>query len=276
MQQRILYNNTVITHQKKEYSFTNFTRNINLIPDEFFAQDMYNTVLVEDDLTFNLCSLSLYGKEEFWDMLMLYNNITNPLVLPKSSHTINDMVDVKLNNWIERYFLKGKDLDIPDISIKDNVWYIFQIDTNSTQDSNTKLLELVAKIQKEIDSLVISLSNLEAKYELIKDDSSDFGGYNRKHLRTDISETRDKIFKFQQDIMDIEEEGIDVKGTWVPIRQKDLDKLIDTNASKMIKQVYNKMLKDAIENNEKYRYIKYPKPEYLARILDYINKPTLK
>jgi hypothetical protein len=32
------------------------------------------------------------------------------------------------------------------------------------------------------------------------------------------------------------------------------------------------MLNDALKENEKYRYLKFPKIEYIARILDYINK----
>jgi uncharacterized protein YoxC len=272
MKTRIKYNNTVVEHQKKQYQFTNFTRDLKLIPDEFFGTDMYNNVFVEDDLTFELCSEGIYKKTDYWDLLMLYNNITNPLVLPKSAYIIDEIVDTRLNNWLSRYLLKGNDLDIPDITIKDNVWYIFVPDQSATDDTNADLIQKVASINMNIDNLAKELSNMETEYETIKDDSSDYGGYKRKLLRTDINSTRDKIFKFQQDIMDIEEEGIDIKGKWNPIRQKDLDKILSKNASIMVQQVYTKLMNDALKENEKYRYLKFPKIEYIARMLDYINK----
>jgi hypothetical protein len=272
MKTRIEYGNTVITHQKREYQFTNFTRDLKKIPDEFYEKNMYNNVLVEDDLTFELCSEGIYKKTDYWDLLMLYNNISNPLALPKSSYIIEDIVSSRLDAWLSRYFLKGNDLNIPDITIKDNVWYIFTPDQNATEDANADLLAKIDSLNIEIEGLSRELSRMESEYETIKDDASDFGGYKRKILRTDINDTRDKIFKFQQDIMDIEKDGINIKGTWVPIRQKDLDKIISRNASILIKQVYTKMLNDALKENEKYRYLKFPKIEYIARMLDYINK----
>ena len=274
MKTRIKYNNTIVEHQKKQYQFTNFTRDLKKIPDEFFGKDMYNSVLVEDDLTFELCSESIYKKTDYWDLLMLYNNITNPLALPKSAYIIEEIVDTRLNNWLSRYRLKGNDLDIPDITIKDNVWYIFVPDQSETNDANADLIQKVASINTSISNLTHELSRMESEYETIKDDSSDYGGYKRKLLRTDINSNRDKIFKFQQDIMDIEEEGINIKGAWNPIRQKDLDKLLSKSASIMVKQVYTRFMSDALKENEKHRYLKFPKIEYIARILDYINKGT--
>jgi hypothetical protein len=274
MKSRIQYNNSIVNHQKKQYQFTNFTRDLHRIPDEFYATNMYNNVLVEDDLTFELCSEGIYKKSDYWDLLMLYNNITNPLALPKSAYTIEAIVDSRLNSWLSRYILKGNDLDIPDITIKDNVWYIFVPDQNATDSANADLIQKVSSINASIGNLTKDLSRMETEYESIKNDSSDFGGYKRKILRTDINDTRDKIFKFQQDIMDIEDEGINIKGTWNPIRQKDLDKLLSKSASTMVKQVYIKLMNDALKENEKHRYLKFPKIEYIARMLDYINKGT--
>jgi hypothetical protein len=272
MKSRIKFDDIVTTSKYGEFSFKNFTRNLNLIPDEYFKDDYYNKILVDDDLTFELCSLGIYGVTDYWDILMIYNKINDPLVLPKSTYVVSDLVDVKFNKWLERYLRKGKDIDVPDIMIKDNIWYMFVADEYSTRIENKELITKQSEYNKQIDEKTLKLTLLESEYESIKDDGSEYGVFRRKNLRQEIYDIREEIFKIQEIILDLVEDGIEPKGTWVPIKQKDAEKLINKNTSTMVKNVYDKMMNDELIKNEQYRYIKYPKREYLAKILDFINK----
>lgn len=272
MKSRIKFNDIIVSSRYGEFQFKNFTRNLNLIPDEYFSIDRYNTIIVDDDLTFELCSQAIYGTVEYWDIIMLYNKIFDPICLPKSDYVVSDIVNIRFNKWLERYLQKGQDIEVPDIMVKDGLWYMFVPDDHSTRIENQELLTKHAEYTKQIEEKSVKLSLLETDYESIKDDGSEYGGFKRKTLRQEIYDIREEIFKLQEIILDITVDGIEPSGTWNPIRQKDVEKIISRGTSTLVKRVYDKMMKDEIAKNEKYRIIKYPKKEYLSKILDYINK----
>lgn len=267
----IKFNTVIQSHDKQDFLFNDFTRPLNIIPDEFYKEGYFDTIYVDDNLTFDLCSLALYQTTEYAELLMIYNNIIDPLILPKDQLLLNKLAEVELNKWLERYSLKGKDYNIPDLRYSAGVWYRFIKNEDAIKLANEITISKIENYNAQIIDLSLKLSKLEEEYESMKDDST-YTLYNRKKLRNEIEDIRNIIFKLQQDIIDVENEKIDEPGTWEPIRKKDLDKLINANQSKFIEKIYNRIYNNLLIKNETYRYIKYPLPQYISKILDYINE----
>jgi hypothetical protein len=78
------------------------TTTLNLLPDipeKFFSNEYLLTKKIQDDTLLEAISFELYETTDYWDVLMIINDMKSMNELPVNYDIILDRVDIKLYKW---------------------------------------------------------------------------------------------------------------------------------------------------------------------------------
>lgn len=151
--------NTILKFEKDEivnydgsgdsFIFRSFTDRHYEFPSEYYKEKYYDNILVEDDERIELLAYKYYGQTKFWDLIMIYNKMDSPMLLPKNYDFVYDRGEIRYNEWFNYYgdnkplwFLENKKRWFIQVSAKENEIY-----------RNIKLIKknYINKIMKELD-----------------------------------------------------------------------------------------------------------------------------
>jgi len=144
----------------KDIEFNNVkvknTTTLNLLPDipsKYFSNDYIKNIKVQDDILLEALSFSLYENTDYWDILMILNDMNNMNELPVNYDIVLNRADIKLQKWKDKGKLLGKGINID--SIKEKYQEILETEINLNEKyrymkyiSHDDLSELTADLAK--------------------------------------------------------------------------------------------------------------------------------
>lgn len=118
-------------------------------PKEYYTEKYYDNVMVEDDERLDLLAYKYYGEIDKWDLIMVFNDMESPFLLPKNYDFVIERGVLRYEEWFRTYgegkpywFLEAKQKYFQQVSSKENEKY-----------RNIKLIKktYITQIMKEID-----------------------------------------------------------------------------------------------------------------------------
>jgi hypothetical protein len=97
------------------------TTTLNILPDipeKYFTEDYYHIIKIEDDKLLEAISFELYDSTDYWDILMVLNNMTTMNELPVKYDVVLDRAEKELAGWVKTADLMYSFLDDSDIKDK--------------------------------------------------------------------------------------------------------------------------------------------------------------
>ena len=152
-------NNIVLNYEKDElinydgsgdyFIVRDFTQEHYTVPDIYYSDKYYDNIFIEDDERLDLLAYKYYGQTKFWDLIMVYNKMASPLLLPKNYNFVVDRGDIRYNEWFQTY---GDNKPIWFLENKKR-WFIQVSTRENEQFRNIKLIKktYINRIMKEID-----------------------------------------------------------------------------------------------------------------------------
>ena len=276
MENQIVYKQISVSTPYGNTSLTDYTRHIPYIPAEFYANEKFVVLKVDDDMAIDLVSYAYYRDESYWDVLMAYNKMYSPLEMPKNYRLLEEITDRETTDWLDRNLYKSKNQEsIPDIKLKNGVWYLYEKNKAKATAQAASNAEIIDKLNYLVEEEAKHLGKLEEEYEDIKSLTDGYGSYRRKILRSKIDESRKKIFNWQDDILVLQNTGDDVKGIWVPTTRENIESFLGRNLLNEFYKIREGILNKLDKENEKYRYMKFPTVEVMNDIIEHLNSNIL-
>lgn len=119
------------------------------VPEKYYNEKYYDNVLVEDDERLDLLAYKYYGEVNKWDLIMVYNDMESPFLLPKNYDFVIERGSLRYDEWYRTYgegkpywFLEAKQKYFQQVSSSENERY-----------RNIKLIKksYITDVMKEID-----------------------------------------------------------------------------------------------------------------------------
>ena len=119
------------------------------VPEIYYTEKYYDNVLVEDDERLDLLAYKYYGEINKWDLIMVYNDMESPFLLPKNYDFVIERGELRYDEWYRTYgvgkpywFLEAKQKYFQQVSSAENERY-----------RNIKLIKkaYITTVMKEID-----------------------------------------------------------------------------------------------------------------------------
>ena len=126
-----------------------FTDSYYKIPDIYYTEKYYDNVLVEDDERLDMLAFKYYGEVDKWDLIMVYNDMESPFLLPKNYDFVIERGTLRYDEWFRTYgegkpywFLEAKQKYFQQVSSSENERY-----------RNIKMIKKahITMVMKEID-----------------------------------------------------------------------------------------------------------------------------
>ena len=133
------------------------------IPEKYFTDEYILYKRMEDDRLLEAVSFDLYKDTNYWDILLMLNEMSSMNELPVNYDIILIRVDRKIEEWREKGKLMYSNLNAQQIADKYEELLALEIELNEKH-RNLKYIS-----PSDLSSLMADISALEGKIKIDKD-----------------------------------------------------------------------------------------------------------
>ncbi len=106
----LTYEQVEISNDKDVFIIDNFTEK-KIIPNEILNQvEFYEFIEIPDNQKIEYISYDLYGDSKYWDVILILNELQDPLELPKSHSFVVDEAKRRADEYMRYYKIKDSDI----------------------------------------------------------------------------------------------------------------------------------------------------------------------
>jgi hypothetical protein len=155
-----LMNNTYLNFESIEF-LNNYVSNVttlNLLPDipeKYYGDDYILKIKVSDDELLEAISFKIYETTDYWDLLMVFNDITRMNQLPVNHDIVLTRADNKLQEW------KAKGVLLNSILSDDIIEAKYQEFLEEVTEENEKFRYINYVSKEDLSELIADLEELK-------------------------------------------------------------------------------------------------------------------